>query len=126
MLDHSHSPRPAVHLRVALACPVWARVTRTGSSPSHHSTYDLDVWCTIDLSALPGSCQATEESSHSPGTPLSSWTPCSENSMPEPTTRSLTVRDTSTSPGPASPQTRAARCTHMPPMSLPITSHSPV
>lgn len=41
------------------------------------------------------------------GTPLSSWVPRSLNSIPEPTTRSFTVRDTSTSLPPASATTRA-------------------
>ena len=41
-------------------------------------------------------------SRHSPGTPLSACTPRSSNARPEPATRSLTVCETSTSPGPAS------------------------
>ena len=41
-------------------------------------------------------------SSQVSGTPLSSCSPRSSNSIPEPATRSFTVRDTSTSPGPAS------------------------
>ena len=38
----------------------------------------------------------TENSCQDPGTLLSSWTPASENSSCEPTTRSTTVRDTRT------------------------------
>jgi hypothetical protein len=50
---------------------------------------------------------ATAYSCQVSGTPLSSWVPRSLNWIPEPTTRSLTVRETSTSPGPASATTRA-------------------
>ena len=46
--------------------------------------------------------------------------------MPEPATRSLTILETSTSPGPALAATRAATCTAMPPMSCANNSHSPV
>ena len=42
---------------------------------------------------------STANSCHSPGTPFSSCAPRWENAMPEPATRSLTVLDTSTSPG---------------------------
>ena len=45
---------------------------------------------------------------------------------PEPATRSLTVLETSTSPGSASFATRAPMCTAIPPTFLFITSHSPV
>ena len=60
------------------------------------------------------------------GTPLSSTRPRSSNSMPEPYTRSVTVRDTSTSSGPARAEIRAAMLTATPAMSSPIISHSPV
>src|SRR5215468_6794651 len=43
---------------------------------------------------------------HSSGTPLSARSPRSSNSRPEPTARSLTVLDTSTSLGDASASTR--------------------
>src|SRR5438309_767710 len=46
--------------------------------------------------------------------------------MSEPTTRSLTVPETSPSPADASEPTRAPMCTARPPMSAPISSHSPV
>ena len=41
----------------------------------------------------------TAKSCQSPGTPFSEWTPRSANSIPDPATRSVTVRETSTSPG---------------------------
>src|ERR671922_708082 len=63
---------------------------------------------------------------HSPGTPFRSATPRSSNPIPDPATRSLTVLETSTSPGAASAATRAPMCTAIPP-TLPSTiSHSPV
>ncbi len=65
-------------------------------------------------------------SRHSPGTPRSWWTPRSSNSSEEPTTRSLTVLDTSTSRSWASSQTRSPMCTAIPPMSPFHSSHSPV
>jgi len=52
---------------------------------------------------------------HSPGTPFSGRAPRSWNSMPDPTTRSLTVPETRTSPGPALSATRAPICTATPP-----------
>ena len=73
-----------------------------------------------------GRWSATASSRHSPGTPFSSWLPRSAKSIPEPTTRSLTVLETSTSPGAARAATRAPMCTAMPPTSSPISSHSPV
>src|SRR4051794_40268294 len=69
---------------------------------------------------------ATAYSRHSSGTPLSGCRPRSANRRPEPTTRSLTVLEVRTSPGPASDITRAAMCTAMPPMSEALSSHSPV
>src|SRR5262245_11386129 len=44
---------------------------------------------------------STEYRLHSPGTPFRACVPRSTNRIPEPTTRSLTVLDTSTSPGSA-------------------------
>lgn len=44
---------------------------------------------------------------HSLGTPLSTCVPRGSKAMPEPATRSRTVCETRTSPGPASPPTRA-------------------
>ena len=46
--------------------------------------------------------------------------------VPEPTTRSRTVRETRISPAPAWPRIRAAMCTAIPPMSVSSSSHSPV
>ncbi len=48
------------------------------------------------------------------GTPLSSCSPRSSNAIPEPATRSRTVRVTRTSPGSASAETRAPMCTAIP------------
>src|SRR4029450_13426916 len=50
-----------------------------------------------------------------PGTPLSSCAPRSTKATLEPTTRSLTVVETSTPPGAVCPAMRAAMCTAMPP-----------
>lgn len=44
---------------------------------------------------------------HSPGTPFKTCDPRSSNSIPEPTTKSLTVDEASTSPAPASAAMRA-------------------
>src|SRR5829696_5134409 len=41
----------------------------------------------------------TENQRHSPSTPSKALLPASSNKMPEPATRSLTVRDASTTPG---------------------------
>ena len=57
---------------------------------------------------LSGESQAmTEYRCQVPGTPLSLCSPRSSNSIPEPATRSVTVRDTSTSPAAASADTLA-------------------
>ncbi len=69
---------------------------------------------------------ATANSGQAPGIPLSSCVPRSSNRIPDPATRSRTVWETSTSPGPAIAATRAPMCTAMPPIFSPITSHSPV
>ena len=61
-----------------------------------------------------------------PGTPRSSTLPRSSKPVPEPTTRSRTVRETRISPAPAWPRIRAAMCTASPPMSVSSSSHSPV
>ena len=61
-----------------------------------------------------------------PGTPRSSTLPRSSKPVPEPTTKSRTVRETRMSPAPAWSQIRAAMCTAIPPMSLSSSSHSPV
>src|SRR5689334_11780681 len=52
-------------------------------------------------------CYSTAYKCHSPGTPLSEWTPLSANAMPEPATRTVTVRETITSPALATAPTRA-------------------
>src|SRR5690606_27730989 len=59
--------------------------------------------------------RSTANSCQVPGTPLSWWGPWSLNAMPDPTTRSFTVPETSTSPAPASAPTRAAMWTASPP-----------
>ena len=53
-----------------------------------------------------------------PGTPRNSTLPRSSKPVPEPTTRSRTVRETRISPAPAWPTIRAAMCTAIPPMSV--------
>ena len=67
----------------------------------------------------------TENSRQVPGTPLSSCSPRSSNSRPDPTTRSLTVLETRTSRGPASAEIRAPMWTASPAMSSGWTSISP-
>jgi len=74
----------------------------------------------------PPASQTAASSRHEPGTPFRSCSPRSLNSMPEPATRSLTVAETSTSPGRASEQIRAPTCTAIPPTLSPSTLHSPV
>ncbi len=71
--------------------------------------------------AVPGrsGCRAASlrrrhRASTRPGTPFSSCVPRSSNSIPEPATRSLTVCETRTSPGPARLATRAPVCTASP------------
>ena len=55
----------------------------------------------LRTAARPFFTPATDHSRHSPGTPRSSCSPRSSNSIPEPTTRSLTVFETKQLPGPA-------------------------
>ena len=66
-----------------------------------------------------------ENSLHVPGTPLSSCSPRSTNLIPDPTTRSATVRETRTSPDAALETIRAPMWTASPPMSSPRSSISP-
>ncbi len=73
-----------------------------------------------------GPWRSTASSCQVPGTPRSSTLPRSSKPVPEPTTRSRTVRDTRMSPAPACPRIRAAMCTAIPPMSASSSSHSPV
>jgi hypothetical protein len=61
-----------------------------------------------------------------PGESFAWWVPRELNSRPEPTTRSLTVRETSTSSGPARAETRAPILTARPVASSPKISHWPV
>ena len=70
--------------------------------------------------------RSTARSCQLPGTPRNSTLPRSSKLVPEPTTRSRTVRETTMSPAPAWPSIRAAICTASPPMSAPSSSHSPV
>ena len=63
--------------------------------------------------------------SHCP-MPLSSWHPRSSNSIPEPATRSFTVRETSTSPPCAAAQMRAPIESATPATFASWSSHSPV
>ena len=73
-----------------------------------------------------GPWRSTASSCQVPGTPRSSTLPRSSKPVPEPTTRSRTVRETRISPAPAWPRIRAAMCTAIPPMSASSSSHSPV
>src|SRR5580693_6120960 len=73
-----------------------------------------------------GGVHFTAKSCHEPGTPLSSCSPRSSNSTPEPATRSFTIADTRMSCSVANPAIRAAMCTANPPRSSPRISHSPV
>jgi hypothetical protein len=61
----------------------------------------------IGIRKTPAATYATAYRRHSPGTPFRLWTPRSSNRSPEPATRSLTVWETRTSPGPATETTRA-------------------
>ncbi len=61
--------------------------------------------------------RSTASSSQLPGTPRNSTLPRSSKPVPEPTTRSRTVRETRISPAPAWPRMRAAMWTASPPMS---------
>jgi hypothetical protein len=64
---------------------------------------------TPDSSTSPGVCQSvTANSRQSPGTPFRSCSPRSSKARSEPATRSTTVLETRTSPGPARLQTRWA------------------
>ena len=85
----------------------------------------IDVSC---ASAVPARAPSgsTASSCQVPGTPRNSTLPRSSKPVPEPTTRSRTVRETRISPAPAWPRIRAAMCTAIPPMSLSSSSHSPV
>ena len=59
-----------------------------------------------DIYSSYASCGATSKRCHVPGTPLSSCSPWSWKMKSEPARRSATVRETSTSPAPASDETR--------------------
>ena len=63
---------------------------------------------------------------HSSGTPFNVWVPRSVNSMPDPSTSSFTVPETTISPAPAWATILAATFTAMPARSSPRRSHSPV
>src|SRR5207244_2330179 len=60
------------------------------------------------------------------GRPFARWLPRSSKRRPDPATRSRTVLETSTSPVPANPTTRAAMCTAIPATSSRWISISPV
>jgi hypothetical protein len=68
----------------------------------------------------------TRYNRHRSGTPFSSCSPASLKTRPLPATRSFTVLETSTSPAPASPATRAPMCTARPRTVSPASSTSPV
>src|SRR5262245_61156015 len=75
------------------------------------------------LHSITSSAGATAKRCHSPGTPLRACMPRSSNAMPEPTTRSFTVLETSTSPGFAVAATRLPICTAIPSTLLSSTWH---
>ena len=56
----------------------------------------------------------TANSGHSSGGPFSAWLPRSANVIPDPATRSLTVRETRISAGRARAATRSVICTEGP------------
>ena len=90
---------------------VWRRHGRD-ARPSRTAGRNLRClrrrWCQDRLAGplgyVPG---AAANSRHSPRTPFNERAPLSSNSMPDPKTRSFTVPETSTSPGPAQSATRA-------------------
>src|SRR5205814_9343680 len=68
--------------------------------------------------SLPGALQPlVAYKDHLSGTPFRACSPRSSNAIPEPATRSRTVRVTSTSPGDAADETRAPMWT-----AIPVTS----
>src|SRR5439155_4147662 len=69
---------------------------------------------------------AAAKSCHWSGTPFRAWIPRSRNVSPDPTTRSLMVRETRTSPVPASAAMRAPIWMATPSTSSPTISTSPV
>ena len=80
----------------------------------------------VTTRSLTSQPSATAYTRQVPGTPLSSCSPRSTKSKPEPATRSFTVCETSTSPESASAATRAPVTTEIPASFSPTTSHSPV
>ena len=81
---------------------------------------DLQILSDASLAQVArNTCQSDE-------TPFSVCMPRSSNRRSEPSTRSCTVRDTRTSPGPANPAMRAPIWTPIPAMSSPRRSISPV
>src|SRR5215210_40764 len=92
---------------------------------AHDLVGDVDV-AASGVARLGRRHPRTANRRHAVGTPFSSCSPRSSNSIPEPPTRSFTVEETSTSPPPASAATRAPVETAIP-ASLPSwSSHSPV
>ena len=81
----------------------WTRCTTMGLDALAVGDYLAWKWTAphrFSIEAgLPAAQRATANSRQRPGTPLSSCSPRSWNSMSDPATRSLTVLDTSTSPG---------------------------
>src|SRR5439155_21476995 len=80
------------------------RVELVGAVQRDRRDLVLDL---VEQVAHDGMSFPTANRCHSPGTPLSAWTPRSSNRRPEPATRSLTVFETRISPAPASAATRA-------------------
>src|SRR5262245_2164691 len=84
------------------------------ASATHQPTVsEFVVFGVVDLVSQPAPV-LTENSCQVPGTSLNVASPRSSKPMPDPATRSLTVRETTTSPDPACASRRDARCTAIP------------
>ena len=109
-LDPSRHQRPRLVMN-----DLGGRSDRLGRRLGHPLSTD----CCLGSAAANGrgwGSGQTEYRCHTPGTPLAACSPRLLNCNPEPTTRSLTVLDTRTSPGWAAASTRAARWTASPTM----------
>src|SRR5262245_11222431 len=100
---------------------------RAGHRPGGLRVHGLPARCrpTEDADALHRSSGSSAKRFHSPGTPFRVWRPRSRKRRPEPATRSLTVLDTSTSPGAALAATLAPMWTARPETRSSRSSTSP-
>ena len=69
----------------------------------------------------PGQADMRRRGANDPGAPFNESSPRATNWMREPAKRSLTVPERSTSPPAVNPATRAAMCTEIPAISVPVT-----